>query len=201
VNRIIEVKLPAPRLTGDTSIEETLAKRRSIRSYSDKNLSLTDVSQLLWAAQGVTSDMGFRTAPSAGALYPLEVYLVAGRVNGLESGVYRYRPATHSLVHVSGADRRDELSKAALSQPQVRDAAADIVIAAVYSRTTGKYGNRGIRYVHIEVGHAAQNVYLQGVSLGIGTCAVGAFDDEEVGNILGLPANHEALYILSVGYS
>jgi len=107
----------------------------------------------------------------------------------------------HSLVQVTGADRRDELSKAALSQPQVRDAAADIVIAAVYSRTTAKYGNRGTRYVHIEVGHAAQNVYLQGVSLGIGTCAVGAFDDEEVENILSLPANQEALYILPVGYS
>lgn len=200
VNQTMEIELPAPRLKGDMSIEETLAQRRSIRSYSDKNLSLTDVSQLLWAAQGVTSDYGFRTAPSAGALYPLEIYLIAGRVTGLESGVYNYRPATHSLVQTIGSDRRNELYRAALSQSHVKDAAVDIVIAADYSRITGKYGDRGIRYAYMEAGHAAQNVQLQGVSLGIGTCPVGAFDDEKVANIMNLPASQDALYILSAGY-
>ena len=195
-----EIKLPVPDVSGDTTIEETLAKRRSIRSYSDAALSMKDVSQLLWAAQGITSKVGFRTAPSAGALYPLEVYLVAINVDGLNAGVYRYLPDDHSIIQTIEGNIGDELSIAALSQPHVRNCAANIVFATDYSRTTAKYGKRGIRYAHIDVGHAAQNVCLQGVALGIGTCAVGAFDDEKVGQALRLPENETAIYILPLGY-
>ena len=195
-----EIKLPVPEVSGDTTIEESLAKRRSVRSYSNKTLSIKDASQLLWAAQGVTSDIGFRTAPSAGALYPLEVYLVAINIDGIDAGVYRYLPENHSIVQILEGNIGDELSIAALSQPQVRDCAANIVFAANYSRITPKYGKRGIRYTNIEIGHAAQNVCLQGVALGIGTCTVGAFDDEKVGQVLRLPESESALYILTIGY-
>ena len=195
-----EIKLPEPELSGDTTIEETLAKRRSIRSYSDAALSLRDISQLLWAAQGVTSDIGFRTAPSAGALYPLEVYLVAINVDEVDAGVYRYLPDNHSIVQILEGNIGDKLSIAALSQPQVRDCAANVVFVANYSRTTAKYGKRGIRYANIEIGHAAQNICLQGIALGIGTCTVGAFDDEKVGQVLRLPDNEKAVYILPLGY-
>ena len=195
-----EIKLPEPEVSGDTTIEESLAKRRSIRSYSNKALSIKDASQLLWAAQGVTSDIGFRTAPSAGALYPLEVYLVAINIDGVDAGVYRYLPENHSIVQTFEGNIGNELSIAALSQPQVRDCAANIVFAANYSRITAKYGKRGIRYTNIEIGHAAQNVYLQGVALGIGTCAVGAFDDENVGQALRLSESEKALHILTLGY-
>lgn len=195
-----EIKLPVPDVSGDTTIEENIAKRRSIRSYSNTSLSLKDVSQLLWAAQGVTSNIGFRTAPSAGALYPLEVYLVAGKIDGLDVGVYKYLPDNHSIVQTIEGNINDELSIAALSQPQVRDCAENIVFAADYSRATAKYGKRGIRYTNIEIGHAAQNVCLQGVALGIGTCTVGAFDDEKVGQVLRLPESESALYILTIGY-
>lgn len=194
-----ELKLPDPVLAGNISIEQTLAQRRSIRSYSNNELSLSNVSQILWAAQGMTLDRFFRTAPSAGALYPLEVYLVAGNVSGLDIGVYRYVPSRHSMIRVLDGDRRDELCRASLSQPHIRDAAAVVVLAADYSRTTVKYGNRGIRYVHIEVGCAAENICLQGVSLGIGMCVTGAFDDEEVGSILNLPSNEDPLLILPIG--
>ncbi|WP_406661628.1 SagB/ThcOx family dehydrogenase [Methanolobus sp. ZRKC3] len=195
-----EIALPSPEFTGGVSIEEALVMRRSERSYSDRQLSLEDVSQLLWAAQGVTSSMGFRTAPSAGALYPLEIYLVAGNVRGLDPGVYRYVPEGHSLVLTAEGDRRKELSEVSLSQPQIKNAAADIVIAAEYSRTMIKYGDRGIRYAHIEVGFAAQNVYLQAIPLGIGTCAVGAFYDDDVADDIGLQSSEKPLLILPIGY-
>ncbi|KPJ51984.1 nitroreductase, partial [candidate division TA06 bacterium DG_24] len=154
--------------------------RRSIRSYSDAPLTLAEVSQLLWAAQGITNDRGFRTAPSAGALYPLEVYVVAGKVEGLPAGIYKYRPREHELWRVDLGDKRRELSGAALGQEPVADGAIDIVFAAVYGRTAVKYGERATRYVHIEVGHAAQNVFLQAGALDLGAAVIGAFFDEEV---------------------
>ncbi|WP_048193013.1 SagB/ThcOx family dehydrogenase [Methanococcoides methylutens] len=200
VDQSLELELPEPILESSTSIEQALAERQSVRSYSGRSLALSDVSQLLWAAQGITRDSFFRTAPSAGALYPLEVYLVVGNVDGVVAGVYRYVSSRHSMLRVLDGDRRDELCRVSLSQPQIRDAAAVVVIAADYSRTTVKYGIRGIRYAHVEVGFAAENVYLQGVSLGIGTCAVGAFDDGEVASILDLPVNEEPLLIMPIGY-
>ncbi|AKB85246.1 SagB/ThcOx family dehydrogenase [Methanococcoides methylutens] len=194
-----EVELPEPILESSISIEQTLAERRSVRSYSGESLSLSDVSQLMWAAQGLTQDRFFRTAPSAGALYPLEVYLVVGNVDKMDAGVYRYVPSRHSMVKTLDGDRRDELCRVSLSQPQIRDAAAVVVITAVYSRIMVKYGNRGVRYAHIEVGCAAENIYLQGMSLGIGTCAVGAFEDENVAAIFDLPVDEEPLLLLPLG--
>ncbi|MEL4304468.1 SagB/ThcOx family dehydrogenase [Methanococcoides sp. LMO-2] len=195
-----EIELPEPTIQSGFSIEQTLSERRSLRSYSGEALSLSDVSQLMWAAQGLTLDNFFRTAPSAGALYPLEVYLVVGNVDGMNAGVYRYVPSRHSIVKVLDGDKRDDLCRVSLSQPQIRDAAAVVVITAVYSRIMVKYGNRGVRYAHIEVGCAAENIYLQGMSLGIGTCAVGAFEDEKVAAILDLPVDEEPLLLLPLGY-
>ncbi|QSZ68349.1 SagB/ThcOx family dehydrogenase [Methanofollis aquaemaris] len=194
------VQLPAPRKDGGRSIEEVLAARRSVREYADGLLTLQELSQLLWAAQGVTDDpTGFRTAPSAGALYPLEVYVAAGEVADLPAGVYRYLPAEHRLDRVAEGDRRRDLSGAALNQSAVGDAAAVIAIAGVYERTTGKYGERGIRYVHMEAGHAAQNIYLQAASLGLGTVSIGAFHDDDVGRVLGMNEDEHPLYLMPVG--
>ncbi len=193
------VSLPEVRLTSDVSLEETLLHRRSIRDYTDEALSLEEVSQLLWAAQGITVEWGGRTAPSAGALYPLEVYLVVGNVENLTPGVYQYRPDGHELVKVKDGDVRRELAEAALDQDSVRNAAIDIVIAAVYERTTVKYGERGIRYVHMEAGHAAQNIYLQATALDLGTVTIGAFYDDSVRDIVGMPGDVAPLYIMPVG--
>jgi len=193
------IKLPEPAYNGNLSVEKALHERRSVRHYSDKPLTLTEVSQILWAAQGITSPNGLRTAPSAGALYPLEVYLVVGKVTDCAAGVYKYGPREHVLVKNSDGDRRAELCAAALSQACVANSTAVLVISAVYKRTTRKYGDRGIRYVHMEAGHAAQNVYLQAGSLGLATVAVGAFDDDRVKNVLDLPNEEEPLYLLPLG--
>lgn len=195
-----KVRLPKPEASNRSSIEEFIAKRRSVRRYKDEELSESVISRLLWAAQGISSGGGLRTSPSAGALYPLEVHVVTGGEGELEPGVYRYIPEGHTLLREIAGDVREKLSKAALSQPMIRNAPVSFVISAVYARITGKYGSRGLRYAHMEAGHAAQNVYLLGVELGIGTCAVGAFEDEEVKNVLKLPGNEEPLYILPLGY-
>ncbi|AYK16182.1 MAG: SagB/ThcOx family dehydrogenase [Methanosarcina flavescens] len=196
----MKLRLPGPEASGISQIEELIAKRRSVRKYKDKKLSESVISRLLWAAQGISSETGLRTSPSAGALYPLEVHLIIGEGGELEPGVYRYVPEDHTLVLEISGDIREKLSKAALSQPMIKNAPVSIVISAVYARITSRYGNRGLRYTHMEAGHAAQNVYLLGVELGIGTCAIGAFKDEEVRSVLKLPTNQEPLYILPLGY-
>jgi SagB-type dehydrogenase family enzyme len=193
------VKLPTPRYRSDASIEEALLRRRSVREYSKSALSLMEVSQLLWAAQGITGENGSRTTPSAGALFPLEVYLVVGLVKSLSSGIYKYEPRGHELTLVVSGDKREDLYRATLEQESVRDGAAAIIIAAVYERVTQKYGERGTQYVHMEAGHAAQNVYLQASSLDLGTVVVGAFQDERVKKVLQMPAEESPLYIMPVG--
>lgn len=193
------IALPTPRYDGATSVEQALLKRRSVREYADAPLTLAELGQLLWAAQGVTDLAGFRTAPSAGALYPMEVYAVVRSVTGLTAGVYRYRPREHALERRATGNRLAELSKAALGQAAVRDAAVVLVLAAVYERTTQKYGERGVRYVHMEAGHVSQNVYLQAVSLGLGTVTIGAFYDEEVKSVVGLADNEQPLYLMPIG--
>jgi len=191
-------KLPEPVYKSNTSVEEALLERRSIRTYSKENLTIEEVSQLLWAAQGITAPAwGGRTAPSAGATYPLELYLVVGDVTGLDKGVYKYIPDGHVIKKVMEGDIREELAVAALGQRWVRDAPINIVFTAVYERTTKRYGDRGIRYVHMEVGHAAQNVHLQAVSLNLGTVVVGAFRDDVVKKIMNIP--EDPLYIMPVG--
>lgn len=196
----MKIRLPVLEASDRSQIEELIAKRRSVRRYKDEKLSESVISRLLWAAQGISSDSGLRTSPSAGALYPLEIHLVTGGSGELESGVYRYVPEDHTLVREIPGDMREKLSKAALSQPMIRNAPVSIVISAIYARITSRYGNRGLRYAHMEAGHAAQNVYLLGVELGVGTCAIGAFEDEEIRNVLKMPANQEPLYILPLGY-
>lgn len=195
----MRTKMPVPRYSSGVSIEESLDKRRSVRDYTGEPLKIEEASQLLWAAQGVTSHWGGRTAPSAGALYPLEVYLVAGDVQDLASGVYRYDPKRHELVMISKGDIRSRLASASLDQDPVRDGAIDLVLTAVYRRTTWKYGERGTRYVHMEAGHAAQNVYLQATAMGLGAVAVGAFYDDKVERLLDLPKDEKPLYIIPVG--
>lgn len=193
------INLPEPQYDSDVSIEQSFLNRRSIRSYTGEPLTLREVSQLLWAAQGITDPRGFRTAPSAGALYPLEVYLVAGDVEDLTSGVYRYEPDSHQLARIIDGDKRAELADAALAQPCVKEGAISIVFAAVYERTTVKYGERGIRYVHMEAGHAGQNLCLQATAMGLGVVTVGAFHDEQVSKLLNLPQDEKPLYIIPVG--
>jgi SagB-type dehydrogenase family enzyme len=193
------IPLPAPATTGEVSVEEAVAGRRSVRGYAASPLQVSEISQILWAAQGLTDPSGLRAAPSAGALYPLEIYLASGEVTGLPAGVYHYLPELHAMDQVSGRDARGDLYQKALRQSPVRDAPAVIIIAADYQRTTGKYGERGIRYVHLEAGHAAQNICLQAYALGIGTVTIGAFDDQGISSAIGLPANQTPLYLMPIG--
>ncbi len=197
------ISLPQPKTVGLVSVEEALAKRRSIREYSSKAISIENLSQILWSTQGITEPRwGLRTAPSAGATYPLEVYAVIGinGVSGLDAGVYRYESESHTLRLIVTGDLRDDLSRAALDQAWVKRAPISIIISAVYERTTNHYGERGIRYVHMEVGHAGENLYLEATALDLGCVAVGAFIDEEVHKILHLPEDEEPLYIIPVGH-
>ena len=193
------ISLPAARLDGEVSVEAALARRRSLREFAAGPLELAAVSQLLWAAQGITDPAGLRTAPSAGALYPLEVYLVAGAVAELSPGIYRYEPRRHRLVLHAPGDARRALARAALGQDWLGEAPAILALAGVYQRTARKYGERAARYVPMEVGHAAQNVYLQAVTLGLGTTMVGAFRDGEVSRALALPEEAKPLSLLPVG--
>lgn len=185
-----------PRYTGTVSVEQAIQARRSIRNYKDNSLSLSEVSQILWSAQGKTADWGGRTVPSAGATYPLEIYLVAGKVEGLPSGVYHYLYQTHELLKLSNHDKRQELSTAAWGQKCVALAPINIVIAVHYERTTAKYGTRGTRYADYEVGHCGQNIQLQAEALGLGSVMVGAFQDSLVMHALSIK---EPAYIIPVG--
>jgi SagB-type dehydrogenase family enzyme len=197
--RLATITLPKVSIDEAGSFAAILHKRRSVREFAPSSLSFEAAGQLLWAAQGITSFSGERTAPSAGALYPLEVFLAAGSVAGLTAGVYRYRAHGHSLRAYVAGDRRRELADAALGQTAVLEAPAVLVIAALYARTARKYGARADRYVHIEVGHAAQNVYLQAQALGLGTVIIGAFNDDAVRGTLELAEHEEPLALLPVG--
>ncbi|MGD8759465.1 MAG: SagB/ThcOx family dehydrogenase [Anaerolineales bacterium] len=187
--------LPKPRTQGPISLEETLQYRKSIRSFSDQPIATEQLSQLLWSVQGMADRRGRRTSPSAGALYPLEIYILT------QEGIFHYQPSGHSLRSVRKGDFRRDLYVAALRQEFVLEAPLTVVITAVYRRIEVKYGrNRGPRYVHIEVGHAAQNLLLQAVALGLGAVPVGAFEDDLVLKILGIPPDHRPLYLIPVGY-
>jgi SagB-type dehydrogenase family enzyme len=190
--------LPSP--TGAAvTLDQALRQRRSIRDYADRPLTTAQLSSLLWAAQGITGQaQHYRTAPSAGALHPLELYVVAGQVEGLEPGVYHYRVADGALELVTDGDRRRQLCEVALGQDCICSAPASVVIAADYERTTTKYRHRGRRYVHIDAGFAAQNLHLQATALGLGTVAVGAFDDLRVQAVLGIP--WDPLLIMPIGW-
>lgn len=201
MNQENEILLPEPQRQSKTTIEEAILKRRSSREFKDEPLTLFEISQILWSAQGITApEWGGRAAPSAGALYPLEIYLVARKAEGLLSGVYHFIPQGHKLRKVSEGDLSLELTTAALGQDPIKAAPVNLVITAIFERTTQKYGERGIHYVYMEAGHAAQNVYLQTQSLNLGTVTIGAFDDEEVKKLLKLSPNEVPLYIMPIGY-
>jgi len=208
------IKLPSPQLKGKVSLEETILRRRSIRRYRREPLNLAQLSQILWSAQGITGTRGFRAAPSAGATYPLEIFVVVGKqgviasevpiASGqvpeeLQAGIYHYEADSHSLSLHKPADLRPDLARAALDQKFIMDAPVDIVICALYDRTSYRYGKRGERYIHMEAGHAGENVHLQAVALGVATVEVGAFDDEEVREVLGVDEQIKPLYVMPVG--
>lgn len=191
-----EIQLPQPAIKGKISLEEAIVKRRSWRSFRPEELSMTEMGQLFWAAQGVTEKRGsysFRAAPSAGALYPIEIYALT------KDRVYHYLPWKHAVEVLRENDLRNDLARAALGQSAVSQAPLDIVICAVYERTISKYGERGVRYVYMEAGHVAQNIQLMAVCLGLGSVPVGAFDDHKVKALLNLDKNTEPLYIIPVG--
>ena len=209
------VSLPQPQIDVTVSVEKALNNRRSRRQFKDEEISLEELSQILWASYGITIPVadnpslrgGLRTAPSAGALYPLEIYIVVGKVRGIEPGVYKYLSQGHKIVRIANGDGKDgkedvrsALSSAALGQEMIKDAPVSLVYTAVPSRTTGRYGKRGQeRYIFIESGHSAENVYLQVEALGLGTCAIGAFSDVGIAEILKLPREEEPLYIMPIG--
>jgi len=188
------VKLPVPDYT-DRSIEECIEQRRSIRSYKDTALTVQQISNILWSCQGLTEeDHEFRAVPSAGATYPLVVFVAKS------DGLFRYIPESHGLKQEMTKDIRRDIANAALGQRFINDAGLVVIITAIYERTTQRYGERGIRYVHIEAGHCAQNIHLEAVALGLGSVPVGAFDDDRLSSVLKLK-NEKPLYIIPVGYA
>lgn len=197
-----KIYLPAPSRKGSISLEEAISRRRSVRDFSPEPISQSQLSQILWAAQGITeTTLKSRAIPSAGATYPLEIFVACGR-NGIEeisAGIYHYNVADHSLSLHHQGDVRLDLARAALDEAMIYQAPVDIIICALYQRTTRHYGDRGERYVHIEVGHAGQNIYLEATALGLATVAIGAFHDEPVREVLRLDKQYKPLYIMPVG--
>lgn len=190
------IRLPQPSLKSEISFEETAFKRHSVRSFKKSSLEIQEISQVLWAAYG-KNIYGKKTVPSAGATYPFDVYVVIGDVRGIESGIYIYDGEEHILHPVVSGDFRDAIAKAAYGQRFIAQAPVSIVLVAQFHRTTSFYGKRGERYVFLDAGHIGQNVSLQVETMGLGTCMVGAFDDEMVAEILGVKG--DVVYIMPVG--
>ena len=196
--------LPHPNYDGNISVEKAIKSRRTVRSFSSRPLQLAHLSQLFFAAQGITEDGGFkRAAPSGGALYPLDVYAVVGKgaVEGLDPAVYHYVPSSHKITTIATGDRRGLLATAALHQMWMAHAPVNFVITAEYARICSKYGQRGVRYAIIEAGHVGQNLFLQAEALGLKAGIVGAFNDREVTRVMEIPPEHEPLLIMPVGFS
>jgi SagB-type dehydrogenase family enzyme len=189
-------KLPEPDKTSPLS--QLLVKRRSVRKFKKESLKLEALSRILWATYGIT-ERNRRVVPSAGATYPVEVYVFVKNVEGLNPGIYKYNEREHSLILVKDGDYSRELARACLDQNWVREAPVNIVITAVHSRTTEWYGDRGFRYIYMEAGHIGQNIYLMAVEAGLGTVAVGAFKDEEVADLIGLGEEYLILYVFPIG--
>lgn len=197
-------KLPTPEMNSGISVEEAIRDRRSERAFINKPLSLKQLSQILWAAQGLTYNEK-RAAPSAGATYPIDLYVVTGTdsIIGMDMGLYHYIPKEHQIEFSKDLkkDLRYRLAEASLFQMFIADAPISIIVTGEYERTTLVYGKRGVRYVHLEAGHVAQNIYLQSIALGLGTVAVGAFYDKEISDLLALPLNQRPLYVMPIGYT
>jgi SagB-type dehydrogenase family enzyme len=191
--------LPKPRHQRVGSVGNCIRHRRSIRSFRDEALTLEELGQLLWAAQGQTDIDGRRSTPSAGALYPLETSVLVGKVLGVDAGMYRYSVPRHALTEVSLGDRRQRLIGASGGQEWIATASAVVCIAAVFARTTIKYGERSYRYVFMEAGLAAANLMLQAVALGLASTIVGAFDDDAAARVAHLAAEEIPLCLVPVG--
>jgi SagB-type dehydrogenase family enzyme len=190
-----EIALPAPKTTGNVSVEQALARRRSVRQFSAKDLTLAQIGQLAWAAQGITdARTGHRTAPSAVAMYPLQVYLFTS------GGVFRYLPQGHKLLQLSKEDKRTALSLAAMGQAPVRNAPLDLVFTGSFDRMRSSFGAKADGWVYIEAGHAGENVHLQAVAMGLGSVTVGGVNPTEVAKVLGDPAGETVLYAIPIGY-
>lgn len=189
------INLPQPDLKGSVPLEETINKRRSQREFEETELSLRQLSQILWAAQGITDkSYGFRAAPSAGALYPLFIYVAK------KDGLFRYIPDGHKLIELSAEDKRPSITRASLGQESIRQAPVCIIIAANFAITQARYGARAFRYVCMEIGHATQNIHLQAEALGLGSVPIGAFWDDVISSTLGLPDTQNPLYLIPIGY-
>ncbi|MEA2062214.1 MAG: SagB/ThcOx family dehydrogenase, partial [Gemmatimonadota bacterium] len=197
------VELPEPQTTGGRPLWETISARRSFREFTDKPVNLITLSQLLWASQGITGrmhDFELRSAPSAGALYPVETYLVANQVESLEPGLYHYNIRSHGLERLRKADLREELMQAGLMQPVLSECAVAFIWTAVVKRSRWKYRQRCYRYIYLDAGHIAQNLSLAAEALGLGSCLVGALFDNEVGCLLEVNgADETVLYMCAVG--
>jgi SagB-type dehydrogenase family enzyme len=197
------VPLSAPQRSGGAGMWEVLAVRRSVRRFQDEPLSESELSQLLWAAQGITAGAGeyaFRTAPSAGALYPVETYVVVNSVSDLEAGVYHYAVRDHALEQVKAGDFRIEAARAALDQGMAALANLVFIWTAVFQRSKWKYRQRAYRYCYLDAGHLAQNVALAAVALGLGSCQIAALYDDEANSLLGVDGEEEStLYMTVVG--
>lgn len=188
------IKLSEPNKSGSIPLEQAITVRRSRRHFLPKPLTLEQIGQLVWAAQGQDESSKYRTTPSAGATYPLELFIIN------DKGKFHYLTEKHSLEKLTDQDLRTLLTSAAWGQDFIRAAPLTLVFAAQFTRTTGRYGKRGIRYVYMEAGHAAQNVHLQAEALGLGSVAVGAFDDAAVSTVLSLPDNLQPIYMVTIGY-
>jgi SagB-type dehydrogenase family enzyme len=198
-----EISLPKPDYRGIV-LEDAIKKRRSVREYSSRPLGLNQVSQILFAAQGITGSLhgrSVRTTPSAGALYPFEVYAIVNNVEGLQKGIYHYSVINHALELIKPGDFRSDITSAGLKQEMLGDSGVTIVLTAIFDRTRHKYGERGVRYIYMEGGHISQNISLQAVSLGLGSVPVGAFLDKKINNLIGVDGKKEAaIYLHSVGW-
>jgi len=189
----MEIKLPKPLLEGNKSLEECIAERESVRTYQDKVVEIEKISQILWAAQGKKGQK--RTVPSAGATYPLEIYAVLK-----DKGYFHYNFKNHVLELVTEENICNDIAKESWNQRFIEEAYLNILICADYSRTTQRYGERGIRYVYMEVGHCAQNIHLEVIALGLVSVPIGAFQDQNIKKVMRLPPNIDPLYIIPIGY-
>jgi SagB-type dehydrogenase family enzyme len=197
--------LPSPILTGNLSVESAIKNRRSVRQYSNQSVSLANVSQILWAAQGITdSQNSLRAAPSAGQVYPLEIYVIAGSngVSGLQEGVYHYIPSNNTLELLITGDLRGDLSGIANGQPWVKQAPLDILITGNYRKMINKYTDKQLstRFVDLEAGHVGENIYLQAEALGLDTVSLGSFNENQLEQRFQLPSNETPIYIFPVGH-
>jgi len=197
------MNLTPPILDGGMSLEKAIKQRRTVRSFERTPITKQQFSQILWAAQGITENRRFkRAAPSGGALYPADVYVVVGQscVEELTAGVYHYIPSDHSVQKGADGDRRRDIAIASLGQMWMASAPVQFVVTAEYSRITIKYGDRGVRYALIEIGHIGQNIFLQCQAVGLAAGIVGAFNDREVARVLGIETDHEPIIIFPVGW-